>query len=215
MGRLARRDAAGFVGSQYQLFDEHDNGNGSGGFAEFAGFIVRTSTSDAAGRVISVVENPFGTTPYPYTTTYQYDAGQPHDGDAGSQTPRTFTYDSLSHMVKAMNPENGTVCYGQYIISVCTASMTATAIFLPHRSAQRSHRIFLRCAQPPAAISYSDGTPAVVYAWDSGAPYSKGRLTQVATFANVIDSITGYDAAGNIVSSSQQTGGNTYTFGYA
>jgi YD repeat-containing protein len=62
----------------------------------------RRSRADAAGRVVEVVEDPFG---LGYSASYEYD---PLDNLAkvtqGGQV-RTFVYDSVSRLKSASNPE--------------------------------------------------------------------------------------------------------------
>jgi RHS repeat-associated protein len=77
----------------------------------------RKSCSDALGRLTSVWEDPAGLN---YETDYQYDAlGNPLRVDQKGSAPgnstkwrtRTFTYDSLSRLLTANNPESGTIYY--------------------------------------------------------------------------------------------------------
>jgi YD repeat-containing protein len=77
--------------------------------------------ADALGRLRTVIE------PGQLTTQYSYDAlnnllsvrqsGSASLGDA--QRYRSFTYDSLSHLLTSTNPETGTVCYGQWSYAGC------------------------------------------------------------------------------------------------
>ena len=63
--------------------------------------------------------------------------------------------------------------------------------------------------------SYNDGTAGVSYSYDaSGVANGKGHLTQVAN-ANSVTHYTGFDGLGRVTGSNQQTGGQTYGFGYA
>lgn len=74
--------------------------------------------SDALGRLIAVME-PNGSTQAPtMRTDYVYDARdnlqsvtQNGDGTSGTRT-RMFTYDGLSRLTQAFNPETGWTCYG-------------------------------------------------------------------------------------------------------
>ena len=175
--------------------------------------ITKTTTTDAAGRVLSVVEDP-GTGPQ--TTSYSYDVlDDLLTVVQGSQT-RTFTYDAQGRSVTAQNPESGTLCYGLIVSSVCNAQYDGNGNLL-YRSDPRGvvTGFAYDALNRPTGISYSDGTPTVTYSWDSGATYSKGRLVSVSTTAGTVNAITGYDSTGNITSSSQTIGGSTYGFLYS
>jgi RHS repeat-associated protein len=68
----------------------------------------RRSETDALGRLLKLTEDPGGLN---YETNYQYDAlDNLRVVQQGAQT-RTFTYDSLSRLTAATNPESGTVTY--------------------------------------------------------------------------------------------------------
>lgn len=79
-----------------------------------------TRATDALGRLTEVLE-PTGTSPTPtLETDYHYDPlnnltgvtqwGGP-SGSSGAVT-RSFSYDSLSRLLQAHNPESGWICYG-------------------------------------------------------------------------------------------------------
>ncbi len=80
---------------------------------------ARTSQTDALGRLTTVLEDP-GTSPHlNYDTEYQYDLlgnllrVDQKGGDLNSANwrTRTFTYNSLSQLLTANNPESGTITY--------------------------------------------------------------------------------------------------------
>jgi RHS repeat-associated protein len=108
--------------------------------------ITRISQTDALGRLLSLCEvapGPFvgaggsssssliGSNGTPaacgqdiagtgFLTTYQYDTlGNLLQVNQPGIAPRTFTYDSLSRLLTASNPESGTICYGTYSAGVC------------------------------------------------------------------------------------------------
>jgi RHS repeat-associated protein len=98
-----------------------DEGNGTRS-------VQRISQSDGLGRLTSVCEVSsttltFGTSNVPaacgqdisatgFLTSYQYDAlGNLLSVSQGSLNPRTFVYDSLSHLTSSVNPESGTMSY--------------------------------------------------------------------------------------------------------
>jgi YD repeat-containing protein len=77
-------------------------------------------STDALGRLKNVIE------PGGLPTSYSYNAlddlvNVTQTGIAGVETPRirSFTYDSLSRLITAANPETGTVCYGYWSGSSC------------------------------------------------------------------------------------------------
>lgn len=87
-------------------------------------------TNDALGRLTQVVEPNGAATYYDYDALGNLTCGA-QDGNSGgtftscaaapaSWRPRTFTYDSLSRLVTANNPETGTVCYGTLNGGSCT-----------------------------------------------------------------------------------------------
>jgi YD repeat-containing protein len=72
----------------------------------------RKTCSDALGRVTGVWEDPNGLN---YETDYAYSAlGNLTQVKQGSLANRVFTYDSLSQLITAYNPESGTTCYGKW-----------------------------------------------------------------------------------------------------
>lgn len=88
------------------------NGNQTTFYDELRNSWVRTS--DGLGRLTRVVE------PGNLPTSYAYDGlgnlisvTQSGTGTDAART-RNFTYDYLSRVVTASNPESGSVCYGQY-----------------------------------------------------------------------------------------------------
>src|SRR6185436_4785620 len=66
----------------------------------------RKSVNDAAGRLVTVYEDPNGVN---YQTSYAYDVlDNLLTVTQGAQT-RTFAYDSLNRVTSSTNPESGTV----------------------------------------------------------------------------------------------------------
>lgn len=92
---------------------------------------------DALGRLSSVNEDPSGVN---YQTTYGYDAlGNLTSVNQAGRT-RSFTYDSLSRLRKAINPESGTVNY---------VRQRGKPVH-PDRCPEHHHAVQLRCAKPTA-----------------------------------------------------------------
>jgi YD repeat-containing protein len=100
-------------------------------------------TSDALGRLTKVFEPDSANSPT-IETDYQYDAlnnllrvdqwGGP-SGSAGDRQ-RTFTYDSLSRLITASNPETGTICYGVWSGSSCINGYDAAGNLLARTDAR-------------------------------------------------------------------------------
>ena len=158
----------------------------------------RKSVSNALGQLTSVFEDPNGLN---YQTSYDYDAlGNLRHVYQGTQT-RTFTYDSLSRLRTAVNPESGTITYayddnGNLTSKTDARSITTTFVY---DSLNRA-----------TSRSYSDGTPAVTYVYDTLAQNGKGRLTSVSSSVSTY-SYSGYDAMGRVTGAIQTIGAQTYT----
>jgi len=145
----------------------------------------RTTTKDALGRLTQVSEGSAG-----YITLYSWDSlsnllcVEQHGGVSGtgcSSSPsndassawhvRRFTYDSLSRLLTAKNPETGTITYGYDLDSVLTSKMDNRGITITY-SPDALYRI--------SSKSYSDSEPTISYTYDaftSGSNYGVGRRT--------------------------------------
>ena len=77
----------------------------------------RQSCVDGLGRMTSVLEDPGSSPHLNYSTTYAYNAlgdltGVTQNGSNSSNArARSFSYDSLSELTSATNPESGTITY--------------------------------------------------------------------------------------------------------
>jgi RHS repeat-associated protein len=77
----------------------------------------RESCVDGLGRMTSVIEDPGSSPHLNYSTSYAYDAlsnltGVTQNGSNSSYArTRRFSYDSLSELTSAQNPESGTISY--------------------------------------------------------------------------------------------------------
>lgn len=171
---------------------------------------LRRSRVDALGRLIRVDEpdlnNNLGSTSSPnQPTIYEYDVlGNLKTVNQGTQT-RTFNYDSLSRLRSAINPESGTVTYtyddnGNLSTKTDARGVLSTYIYDGlNRATSRS---------------YSDGTPAVTYSYDSSAiSNGKGRLASVSSSVSTY-SYSGYDAMGRVSGGWQTLGSQTYPLSY-
>lgn len=82
-------------------------------------------TSDALGRLSSVLEPGASTATPSVKTAYAYDAignliGSVQTGVSGETArSRSFFYNSLSQLITSTNPETGTICYGTWVQGVC------------------------------------------------------------------------------------------------
>jgi RHS repeat-associated protein len=200
----------------------------------------RASTTDAAGRLKAVTENISSAA---VTTSYAYSAsdnliavcqGGSFDNNnncAGGQG-RQYTYDEMSRLVSATNPEtstgaqtSGTTSYTSYdnngnLLSKTDARGTVTTM-----TYDQMNRI--------TGKSYSggNGAPAVTYCYDgtvaaSGSgctspsisiPNALNHLTQVYSAASAT-TYTAFDPVGRVTASGQQTpaaSATPYQFGTA
>jgi len=122
--------------------------------------------SDALGRLVQVFE-PGGTNKAPsMETDYTYDAlgnmlsatqWGGASGTSGAVT-RVFTYDSLSRLLAAANPETGTVQYTYDADSNIYTKTDARGISTTYSVDQLNRLI---------GKSYSNGDPSVTYGYDS------------------------------------------------
>lgn len=169
---------------------------------------ARRSEVDGLGRMVNVVEDPASLA---YQTSYTYDVfGNLRTVSQGAQS-RTFTYDSLSRLRTAANPESGTVSYtyddnGNLLTKQDARSITTTLSY------DGINRV--------TAKTYTDGTPRVDYFYDTqnlpgGAPsfdrgYAKGRLVASTYGGGSAGTYRGYDAAGGVLRQIQQTDSTNY-----
>jgi RHS repeat-associated protein len=155
-----------------------------------------------------------------YRTSYSYDVlGNLRTATQGVQT-RSFVYDSLSRLVSARNPESGTVEYRYDSNGNLTLKIDSRARFgdttlstcpVPYEGDRVATCYEYDSLNRLKSRSYNDGTPDVTYTYDdSAAANSKGRLTSVGSSVSSY-SYGAYDALGRVKSSSQSTGGVTYT----
>jgi len=178
----------------------------------------RRSMTDGLGRPARMDEpnssNDLGTTSSPtQPTSYTYNAlGDLIKVVQGSQT-RDFTYDSLSRLTSAQNPETGTVTYdydnnGNLWHRTDARGITAT---LAYDALNR-----------PTSKTYNDSpqTPTINYFYDAqtlpgGAPsfsrgYSIGRLVAVTYSGGSAGTYRGYDELGRVIRQYQQTDSVNY-----
>ncbi|HLG13898.1 MAG TPA: RHS repeat-associated core domain-containing protein, partial [Blastocatellia bacterium] len=169
----------------------------------------RRSTVDGLGLLTRVEEmEPSPSTTVYATTTYGYDARgnlKTVSQGAGQQT-RNFSYDGLSRLVSAFNPESGAVNY-QY--DLASNLITKTDARVPAVVTTYGYDALNRVR----TRSYSDATPLVTYNYDTAAN-GVGRLASV-TSAVSSHSYTSYDAFGRVTAYNQATDGHLYTMSAA
>jgi RHS repeat-associated protein len=159
--------------------------------------------NDALGRVTIVIEDSTQNG-LNYQTTYDYDAfGNLAHVYQGSQT-RTFNYDSLSRLRSALNPESGTISYAYDDNGNLSTKSDARPITTTYTYDGLNR---------PLTRSYSDGTPAVTYVYDTLAN-GKGRVTSVSSSVSSY-AFSGYDSMGRVNGASQTVGAQSYSLSYA
>lgn len=165
--------------------------------ANALGQLVRVDEPTTSGTALGTLTSPNQHTSYGYdylsnlTTATQ-----------GSQT-RTFTYDALSRLKSAANPESGTTNYTYDANSNLSTKTDARSISRSY-TYDRLNRVTLR--------DYSDSTPDVTYYYDN-LTNGKGKLKKVISSVSTTE-YTSYDILGRVVSHKQTIGGNDYTTGY-
>jgi len=147
----------------------------------------RKSCTDGLGRMKGVWEDPGSSPHLNYETDYQYNLLDDLISvvQNGSRQ-RTFTYDSLSRLTQATNPESGIISYsydanGNLISKTAPApNQTGSATVATTQTYDALNRI--------TSKTYSNGTPGVYYYYDQstwgGLTLTNpiGRFTSAGTF---------------------------------
>jgi RHS repeat-associated protein len=172
-----------------------------------AHFAQPSFTPAASGATLSGAYNPGDIGNNPFVTLYAYDAlgnllRVDQKGSAPSDSTqwrtRTFTYDSLSRLLTATNPESGAMTYsydadGELLQKTSPApNQTGTATQTVSYCYDPLHRV---TGKGYGAQSCPLATPVVTYAYDSGTN-GKGYLTSLADQAG--SGIYGYDNMGRM-----------------
>ena len=176
---------------------------------------LRKSCVDGLGRLIEVDEPQAssGSMSSPYVTLYSYDAlanmlsvNQKGDGSQPARV-RNFTYDSLSRLLTATNPESGIISYSYDANSnllqktspapnqVGTATQTISYCY------DALNRV---TGKAYSAQSCPLSSPVVTYSYDAGTN-GIGRLSSLAD--QVGSGSYSYDALGRIASESRTIAG--------
>ena len=163
----------------------------------------RQTTTDAAGRLIQVVEDPAASfvaasgatmtnAPVPpatqllqYTTTYTYDALDDLLGVNQSGQTRTFAYDGAKRLICAQNPESSapsTSCASLPASGVDRYTYDANGNLNSHTNANgiSTSSVYDKLNRP-IQKTYSDGTPAESYCYDGSTSATSATSTLVVT----------------------------------
>src|SRR5262249_31743511 len=178
----------------------------------------RKSVSDGLGRLAKVFEDPDGLN---YETDYQYDALDnllrvdqkgSAPGDSTQWRTRQFSYDSLSRLLTASNPESGTIHYSydpNGNLATRTDARNITINYSPSESPiDQLNRVTKQ--------TYSDGiTPAVNYQYDTAVGWTNPTVTQTNLVGRLSEisvgglkpaaEVFGYDSMGRIAVNNQCT----------
>jgi RHS repeat-associated protein len=190
-GKL-RRSITNGIG-QLTRVDEPDNSSSIGSLGSVSSPNQPTDYSyDALGNLLTITQAGSGT-------------GQCGPAGGSCSQTRSFTYSSLSRLLTATNPESGTYTY----------TYDNNGNVLTKTDARSVSTNFTYDALNRAVTkNYSDSTPDVAYTYDdSQVPFSKGKLTKIATSVSETH-YSEYDEQERITESRQVTAGQTYTFGY-
>jgi RHS repeat-associated protein len=178
-------------------------------------------TNDALGRLTKVLEPNSSNSPA-LETDYQYDAANNllrvdqwggSKGISGDRV-RTFTYDSLSRLLCASNPENSTAQCPTQATTSYTAGTVGYVYDLSGKLTSKEDARGITTTYTYDALNrligktYSDGTQSVAFAYDgkdqngnpiSGLSNTIGRLSKSTNNVNAA-SIYSYDPMGRIAS---------------
>jgi RHS repeat-associated protein len=198
---------------------------------------------DGLGRLISVCEVTsttllVGITPAPgscgqtiaatgFLTNYQYDVlGNLQTVTQGGLTARTFTYNSLSQLLTANNPESGTTSYG-YDSEGNLTSRTRPAPNQTNAGTTVTTNYSPDALHRTTAIAYSDGaTPSSSFQYDQSSVSGQspqnpiGRLTYETSANGNAGAVFSYDTMGRVLNEWECTPQNCGTssfpvaFGY-
>ena len=160
------------------------------------GQLTRVDEPNDAGT-LGAIDAPVQPTFYAYDTLNNLTTVS-----QGVQT-RSFSYNSLSRLLSATNPESGTIQY-LYDNSGNLTRKTDARSIQTNYAYDALNRVTQR--------SYTDTTPAVNYTYDN-LPNAKGKLTKVSSSVSTTE-YTGFDILGRVTSHKQTTDGTAYTTGY-
>ena len=189
----------------------------------------RKSVADGLGRLTQVFEDPANLN---YETDYTYDALKnlltvnQKGGSSSSSNwrTRTFTYDSLSRLTQAINPESGTIGYfydfdGNLLQKTSPApNQTGTTTVTLSYCYDVLNRLTAKAYTAQTCTGGTLPTPVATYAYDQsaclGAPscYNIGHRTGMADPAGT--EAWSYDITGGAAADQRTTNGLTKTATY-
>ncbi len=150
-------------------------------------------TDDALGRLIKVLE-PDGSTsttaPPILETDYQYTAFGDLTHVSQSGRVRFFTYDGLSRLLTAANPESGTICYGVWSSGTCINGYDANSNLIARTDARGIQTTFSYDGlNRLIAKTYSDGTPAAYFQYDQTGAFGAAACNPQSTSFNQCNTV--------------------------
>ena len=172
--------------------------------------------TDALGRLTDVWE-PSVSSSAGVHTSYTYNIANDLTGviqsGTGGESPRvrSFTYDGLSRLSIALNPESGAVCYGTWAWGwvgggACQHGYDGNGNLLAKTDARGQLTSYQYDALNRLSMKSQNGNASVLYAYDgkgvngsniSGSTNGIGRLSQTAT-SDGLSSTFGYDQMGRV-----------------
>lgn len=174
----------------------------------------RRSITNALGQLVRVDEpnnaGQLGTVASPnQPTSYSYDTlNNLTTVNQGIQT-RTFSYNSLSRLLSATNPESGTISYSYDLNGNLTSKVDARSITTSY-----TYDALNRVTQRSYSGESGYTTPNVTYTYDdSQIANSRGKLTKVSSSISETR-YTAFDILGRVLSSQQITDGQAYSSAY-
>ncbi|MBZ5530317.1 MAG: hypothetical protein LAO20_02695 [Acidobacteriia bacterium] len=192
-------------------------------------FTQPSFTTTASGAGLTGGYNASDINNNPYVTQYQYDGlgnllrvdqKGSAPGDSTQWRTRLFTYDSLSRLLTAQNPESGTISYtydadGELLMKTSPApnhtdGTTQTVSYCYdelHRSTKRDYQSHTY-APPACPIT----APVVSYVYDSG-DNAKGHLTSLTDQAG--SASYSYDILGRLTGETRVIGSISKSISYA
>ncbi|HEV2416458.1 MAG TPA: RHS repeat-associated core domain-containing protein [Terriglobia bacterium] len=172
---------------------------------------ARELCSDALGRLTQVHEDPSGLN---YGTSYTYDGLNDLLTVSQSGQSRTYQYDSLARLIKAVTPESGTTTYGY---SGCSGALSNVCTRTDGRGITTTYSY--DALNRITGKSYSDGvTPSISYSYDQSACLGQPSCYNVGLQTGMVDGAGSeawsYDSMGRVIADQRTTSGVTGTTDY-